>query len=55
MSAPPDAERLQKVLAGLGLGSRRAIEEWIRDGRVQVNGERAELGRRVAEIGRAHV
>lgn len=47
MSAPPAAERLQKVLAGLGLGSRRAIEEWIRDGRVQVNGERAELGRRV--------
>ena len=47
MSAPPAAERLQKVLAGLGLGSRRAIEEWIRDGRVQVNGERAELGRRI--------
>ena len=48
MSEPPAAERLQKVLAGLGLGSRRAVEEWIRDGRVQVNGERAELGQRVA-------
>ena len=47
MSEPP-AERLQKVLAGLGLGSRRAVEEWIRDGRVQVNGVRAELGQRVA-------
>ena len=55
MSAPPDAERLQKVLAGLGLGSRRAIEEWIRDGRVQVNGERAELGRRVAADDRISV
>ena len=48
MSAPPAAERLQKVLAGLGLGSRRAVEDWIREGRVQVNGARAELGQRVA-------
>jgi 23S rRNA pseudouridine2605 synthase len=48
MSPPPTAERLQKVLAGLGLGSRRAVEDWIRDGRVLVNGVRAELGQRVA-------
>ena len=48
MSAPSANERLQKVLAGLGLGSRRAVEDWIRDGRVQVNGVRAELGQRVA-------
>jgi 23S rRNA pseudouridine2605 synthase len=40
-------ERLQKALAGLGLGSRRAIEEWIRDGRIAVNGRPAELGVRV--------
>lgn len=40
-------ERLQKALAGLGLGSRRAIEEWIRDGRIAVNGRTAELGVRV--------
>lgn len=44
---PPEGERLQKVLARVGLGSRRACEELIADGRVTVNGERAELGRRV--------
>jgi 23S rRNA pseudouridine2605 synthase len=43
----PPAERLQKVLARAGLGSRRAIEALIAEGRVAVNGEIAELGRRV--------
>jgi 23S rRNA pseudouridine2605 synthase len=40
-------ERLQKVLARAGLGSRRAVEKLIAAGRVSVNGRRAELGRRV--------
>ena len=40
-------ERLQKVLARAGLGSRRAVEEMIAGGRIKVNGERAQLGRRV--------
>ena len=40
-------ERLQKHLAGLGLASRRAIEEWIVAGRVSVDGEVAQLGMRV--------
>ncbi|MEE2768535.1 MAG: pseudouridine synthase [Actinomycetota bacterium] len=40
-------ERLQKVLARVGLGSRRACEELIAAGRVTVDGVVAELGRRV--------
>jgi 23S rRNA pseudouridine2605 synthase len=41
-------ERLQKVLARAGLGSRRQIEDWIREGRVQVDGKTAELGQKVS-------
>lgn len=40
-------EKLQKVLARAGLGSRRELEERIRAGRVLVNGEPARLGDRV--------
>jgi 23S rRNA pseudouridine2605 synthase len=43
----PDGERLQKVLARVGLGSRRTCEDLIAEERVKVNGEIAELGRRV--------
>ncbi len=42
-------EKLQKVLAQAGLGSRRAMEEWIASGRVTVNGEPATLGMRVVD------
>jgi 23S rRNA pseudouridine2605 synthase len=40
-------ERLQKVLARAGLGSRRTCEDLIAGGHVTVNGQRAQLGRRV--------
>lgn len=42
-------EKLQKVLAQAGFGSRRMMEEWIEAGRVSVNGEPATLGMRVIE------
>jgi 23S rRNA pseudouridine2605 synthase len=36
-------ERLHKVLAQAGLGSRRALEQRIADGLVKVNGETAQV------------
>lgn len=41
-------ERLQKVLAASGVGSRREMEEWINNGWVSVNGRVAQLGEKVS-------
>ncbi len=39
-----EKQRLQKVLAAMGLGSRRKVENWIAEGEVRVNGRVASLG-----------
>ena len=43
----PAGEKLQKVLARIGVGSRRDVESWISQGRIKVNGKEATLGLRV--------
>jgi 23S rRNA pseudouridine2605 synthase len=48
-------EKLQKVLARTGLGSRREMERWIEGGRVKVNGKPARLGDRVGDKDRISV
>ena len=51
-SKPIPGEKLQKVLARCGLGSRREMETWIQSGRISVNGKTAKLGDRVDDKSR---
>lgn len=53
--AAADGERLHKVLAQQGLGSRREMESLIESGEVEVNGERAHVGQVVSERDRVYV
>lgn len=49
------SEKLQKVLAARGYGSRRHMETWISEGRIRVNGRPATLGMRVTDKDRIQV
>lgn len=49
------SERLQKFLARSGLGSRRQIEDWIRQGRISVNGKPAQLGMQISGAEKIHI
>jgi 23S rRNA pseudouridine2605 synthase len=51
----PHTEKLHKVMADAGLGSRREMERWIEAGRVTVDGNRAALGDRVGPEDRVTV
>jgi 23S rRNA pseudouridine2605 synthase len=48
-------ERIQKVLAAAGVGSRREIETWITAGRIAINGRTAKLGDRIRSVDRVSV
>ena len=50
-----DNEKLQKVLARTGIGSRREMERWIESGRVAVDGKVAKLGDRVDKKARISI
>ena len=50
-----EPQRLHKILAAAGIGSRREIEEWIIAGRISVNGEPADVGQKVGPGDRVRI
>lgn len=43
------SEKIQKMLANAGIGSRRQIEGWIKEGRITINGRVATIGDRMTQ------
>ncbi len=52
---PQRGERIQKILAQAGMGSRREIEGWIKQGQIRIDGRRAELGQRISVLNRVEI
>ena len=48
-TASAQPARVQKLLSAAGVGSRREVERWIREGRLRINGELPALGARLGE------
>jgi len=46
--AEPAGERVQKLLSAAGIGSRREVERWIREGRLKINDAVPSLGAKLA-------
>ena len=44
----PPSERVQKLLSAAGIGSRREVERWIREGRLKINDEIPAMGVKLA-------
>ncbi|HEC28267.1 MAG TPA: pseudouridine synthase [Gammaproteobacteria bacterium] len=49
------SERIQKVLSRVGTGSRRQIEDWIRQGKIQVNKKTARIGDHISPDDRVYI
>ncbi len=55
MPKNPETERIQKYLASIGVGSRRKIEDWIKQGRITVDGKIATPGEPVTPKSRISI
>ena len=49
------AERLHKVLARMGVGSRREIERWIKQGIVKIDGQPAQVGQTIEGVSQVEI